>query len=91
MVQTALTHTAQLFNMLFKYVSSNFAWYSTTFCIWGHQKYNKNLMKGQEITFCDNVLFIYDLFPETEFLSDSSILDLEFIPGCMPIVMSCLA
>lgn len=54
-------------------------------------KYNKNLMKGQEITFCDNILFIYDLFPETEFLSDSSILDLEFIPGCMPIVMSCLA
>lgn len=49
-------------------------------------------MKGQEITFHDNILVIYDLFPEIEVLSGNSALDLAFIPGCMSVVvMSCLA
>lgn len=49
-------------------------------------------MKGQEITFHDNILVIHDLFPETEDLSGNSVLDLVFIPGCMSVVvMSYLA
>lgn len=48
-------------------------------------------MKGQEITFHDNILVIYDLFPEIEVLSGNSALDLAFLPGCMSVVTSCLA
>lgn len=48
----------------------------------------KSLVKGQEITFLGNTLFIYDLFPEIEVFSDNSVLDLVFIPGCMSLRIS---
>lgn len=76
-------------------MASHFAWFpSIVLYIQDDQSNNtiKHLMRGQEITFHDNVSAAYDLFPEIGVLSDNSVFDPVFTWGFMhPLVMSCPA